>query len=550
MPENDKTLFNSLRKAAKNYPVVFLLSIVVTATSFVSIEILRRTLNLVTEHESDRIINYIFIFIGVTVFGFIISMITDYICVLNITKDTKQNQRDLLAMILKRENLSDLKYSPDELTMILTQTLTSYIFKSHAIIKSIINAIITIAIAIFYMQRIDRAMIMVCIFPILFIPIIYKFIGSKIQKNTFDKEKESSRFYAFIKSIITNINVVLVLKIISNIERKVSEYIKRYKRILYKESIYSSFENNLNYIVTLTGLCLVLSIGAIQIYNKNLTVPDLFAFLFAFEYILTPIVFLTGLNVSLSECKGLYERVNEIIKAGKREYTADKITEINKINSIEFMNLEGSVGETTIKYPDGVFCFNSGCGLVTINGRNGSGKTTLLRMLMRFENEVKGAIKVNDVNINDIDIGYWRSLISYAPQVTVFHKEKLRDDILYFNDAQEDEKRINYLMEKLNVDIELTSRESNADNNVLSDGEKQKINLMRAFYKQGQILILDEPFVSLDTNTKTLLEKLIEEEKTKRIIFLISHENKINSGGEKRYTLDGDIKTEKAAVYD
>ena len=227
MPKGfDKDLLIILKKAAKNYPLVFLLSVVVTAASFASIEILRQTLNMVAEHESSGIIKYVFIFIGVTVFGFIISMITDYMCVLNLTKDIKQNQRNLLAIILKRENLSDLKYAPDELTMIQTQTLTSYIFKSHAIIKSIINAIITIAIAIFYMQRINRSMILVCTFPILFIPIIYKFISKKIQKNTFDKEKESSRFYAFIKSIITNIGVVHVLKIISNIERKVSEYIK------------------------------------------------------------------------------------------------------------------------------------------------------------------------------------------------------------------------------------------------------------------------------------------------------------------------------------
>ena len=411
IPESDKKLFGSLKKAAKKYPLVFFLSIVLTMASFVSIEILRQALNMVTERESSRIINFVFIFIGVTLFGFMVSMLTDYMCVLNIIKDIKQNQRDLLAIILKRENLSDIKYSPDELTMIITQTLNKYVSKIHDIIRSIINAIITIVIAIIYMQKIDRSMILVCTFPILFIPIIYKFIGNKIQKNTFDKEKESSGLYAFIKSIITNMNVVHVLKIIINIERKISEYIKSYKRILYKESIYSSFESNLNYIVTLTGLCLVLSIGAFQIYNKNLTVPDLFAFLFAFEYFLTPIVFLTGLNVSLSECKGLYERVNEIMNVKKEEDIEGGITEINKINSIEFVNVEGKVGETNIIYHNENFYFNSGCGVLTISGRNGSGKTTLLRMFMGFENNDKGEIKVNNIDIKDFDVNYWRSLI-------------------------------------------------------------------------------------------------------------------------------------------
>ena len=62
LKKHDKDLLFSLKKAAKNYPPVFLLSVVVTAASFASIEILRKTLNMVAEHESGRIINYVFIF--------------------------------------------------------------------------------------------------------------------------------------------------------------------------------------------------------------------------------------------------------------------------------------------------------------------------------------------------------------------------------------------------------------------------------------------------------------------------------------------------------
>ena len=108
---------------------------------------------------------------------------------------------------------------------------------------------------------------------------------------------------------------------------------------------------------------------------------------------------------------------------------------------------------------------------------------------------------------------------------------------MYFENKKDAKKRIDYLMEKLNINTELISRESNADNNVLSAGEKQKINLLRAFYKQSRILILDEPFASLDRNTKTLLETLIEEEREKRIIILISHENEINVNSENQYII-------------
>ena len=68
--------------------------------------------------------------------------------------------------------------------------------------------------------------------------------------------------------------------------------------------------------------------------------------------------------------------------------------------------------------------------------------------------------------------------------------------------------------------------ENNIDNN-LSGGERQKIALMRALYKNPDVLILDEPTSALDTNSKELLINKINEAKIDKIVIMVTHETSI-----------------------
>ena len=80
---------------------------------------------------------------------------------------------------------------------------------------------------------------------------------------------------------------------------------------------------------------------------------------------------------------------------------------------------------------------------------------------------------------------------------------------------------------KLGMDIqEINVKENNIDNN-LSGGERQKIALMRALYKNPDVLILDEPTSALDTNSKELLINKINEAKIDKIVIMVTHETSI-----------------------
>ena len=413
-------------RASKIYLLIFFLMAAMLFSSFCSIEILRRLIELAISPNVNfhDVIKYIALYISVIIFNFAVSMVSEYFSSIAVKNDIIKSQIDSYEKILKRNNLSSLQYSADETTVMLTQTLSSMITKMHTLIRKVINSFIVIVLSLFYMQDINRTMILICFFPVILIPLLQKLLFRHIGKITKDRESISSKIYAFLKSVLENIFMANIINIFSKIEKKIASYTGTYKTVLYKENIYKGIEKNLNFIITLLGICLILAIGSFQIINGKTTIPDIFAFLFAFEYFVGPVVFLTGINVSISECKGLYERVSVINNNTSGEESTDKI-HVENIFSLQLEGLELRIGERIIKYPDCKFNFPANSGCIILKGENGSGKTSFLRMMMKFENDYVGKLLVNDSNLLDIDTSEWRNMLSYAPQVPIFHKDNI-----------------------------------------------------------------------------------------------------------------------------
>jgi ATP-binding cassette subfamily B protein/subfamily B ATP-binding cassette protein MsbA len=525
------------QRAKKAYIIIFLLMAVTFFLSICSIEILRRLVEFSISPKPDFqvITSYIVLYIFVAVFNFGFSVLLEYLSSITVKNDIRKSQANSYDKVLRRKNFSSLNYSAEETTVMLAQTLSSLLIKAHLIIRKTINSFITILFSVYYMQNINRAMILICFFPVIFIPAMQKFLFRHIGKIAEDKESISSKIYAFLKSVLDNIFVARTIDIYTNIEKKFADYTGTYKSVLYKENVYKSIEKNLNFFISLVGICLILAVGSFQLFNGKTTIPDIFAFMFAFEYFAGPIVFLTGLNIKISECKGLYERISVINNitgiddAGTGDTrtgdTPHDTVQVETISAIQLIGLELNLNERKIKYPDSEYTFSGNGGCIVVKGENGSGKTSFFRMLMKFENNYKGRILINGNDLQQINTSNWRNSISYAPQTPVFHKNTVLENIIYFSGKDTDNQEIYALAGKLDFKRELLGRDVNADNNVLSEGEKQKANLIRAFLRKSKILILDEPFVSLDAGSRALLTNLITEEMLKRIIIIVSHDD-------------------------
>jgi ABC-2 type transport system ATP-binding protein len=152
-------------------------------------------------------------------------------------------------------------------------------------------------------------------------------------------------------------------------------------------------------------------------------------------------------------------------------------------------------------------------------GPNGAGKSTTIKCIMNQINKTSGEIYINKV-LNDKNNVELKKIIGYLPdEVHLYNDLTVEQMLNYSNSFYEKDcsKKINYLVEKLNIDTRKKIEE-------LSLGNLKKIGIVLAMMHEPKILILDEATSGLDPLMKeTFYELLLEEKNKGTTIFFSSH---------------------------
>ena len=140
---------------------------------------------------------------------------------------------------------------------------------------------------------------------------------------------------------------------------------------------------------------------------------------------------------------------------------------------------------------------------IAIIGRSGIGKSSLIDMIVGLIMPSKGNVFVNKINLNKIDIKYWRSKISYVPQEHFLLKDSIKNNIIL--NEKFNKKRFRNILNILELNDLDTESPLSEKGSSLSIGQKQRVSIARALYSNREIIILDEP----TSNLNALLEKKI-----------------------------------------
>ncbi len=150
--------------------------------------------------------------------------------------------------------------------------------------------------------------------------------------------------------------------------------------------------------------------------------------------------------------------------------------------------------------------------LTAIVGPSGSGKTTLINLLLRFYHTADHAISVGDVALNALDHAVWRSHCGVVLQESYLFSNTLLQNIVLANSF--DQEKLDYALEMSNIDFlhDLPlglNTPIGRDGVPLSKGQKQRILIARAVYKNPSYVFFDEATSALDANNEdTILQKL------------------------------------------
>ena len=166
--------------------------------------------------------------------------------------------------------------------------------------------------------------------------------------------------------------------------------------------------------------------------------------------------------------------------------------------------------------------------VVALVGESGSGKSTLAGLLQRFFDPKGGEITIGNVELDKMKTEDLRSQIGYVTQDVFLFDETIENNI-QFGNLKRDPKDIPAAAQMANASVFIDNLEKGLKSGVgerggrLSGGEKQRLSIARAVFKDPPILILDEATSALDSASELEVQKGIETLLKGRTALVIAH---------------------------
>ncbi|WP_156933519.1 ATP-binding cassette domain-containing protein [[Mycoplasma] collis] len=272
--------------------------------------------------------------------------------------------------------------------------------------------------------------------------------------------------------------------------------------------------------ITILFNFLILLITLIFIINKIEKIGIIF--------VIPSLIFMTiqGIRIAtISYQKYLAHRkfLKNILHFKKRKICSNQSIDIEWI---QVKNLNYSIDKKDI-FKNINLTFEKGKKYAII-GSSGTGKSTLIKILTKQIQSEKFNIFFNDIKINDIDNCILNNSFGYLEHKNSFFNSSIYENITLWENIET--KKVLNSLEKTNIFLDETTLLK--ENNNLSSGEKQRINLARFFLNKKNILILDEAFSQVDRENLKIIWKKINENKDLLLINVTHHINEFEKYDE------------------
>lgn len=239
-----------------------------------------------------------------------------------------------------------------------------------------------------------------------------------------------------------------------------------------------------------------------------------------------PVIALSNLSSNLLQTLASGERVLSLLAEEPELKDVESAVDLKEVSHIDVENLNFAYGEEQI-LSDVSLSVKKG-EILGIHGRSGSGKSTLLKLLMRFYDPKSGSIKINGETLQNINTRSLRDNMAYITQQTYIFNETIEENILLarrdatLEEIMEAAKKASIHDFILSLPQGYQTKMTELGGN-LSDREKQRIGIARAFLHNAPIILLDEPTSNLDSLNEAMILKSLLDVKAEKLIILVSH---------------------------
>ncbi|XP_071946637.1 uncharacterized protein [Antedon mediterranea] len=281
-------------------------------------------------------------------------------------------------------------------------------------------------------------------------------------------------------------------------------------------------------IVAQGAITLVLWYGGKLVYNGDITVGVLTAFMLYTLNVAMAFAFLSSLYGDFMKAVGASVRVFELM---------DRVPDISNSGGNKLIEFDGSIRFENISFtypsrPDNpvlkgvTFSVNPGQ-MVALVGPSGGGKSTIVNLIERFYEPESGRIQFGGTDLKTLDPQWFRKEIGMVSQEPVLFACSIKENIAYGKDADDEE--IVEAAKQANAHDFIESFEDGYDTKVgergvrLSGGQKQRVAIARALIMNPSVLLLDEATSALDAESEFLVQEAIDRAMQNRTVLVIAH---------------------------
>ena len=257
-------------------------------------------------------------------------------------------------------------------------------------------------------------------------------------------------------------------------------------------------------------------VAATAVINGSLTLGMMLAIQYIIGQLNSPIEQLMNFIYSIQDVKISLERINEVHTKDNEEdahRTQENFPNEQpdiRLTNVDFKYDKHALGKTL----DSVIIHIPYGKVTAIVGASGSGKTTLVKLMLGYYPVDGGRITIGGIDINEYNLKWWRRQCGVVMQDGVMFSESIARNIAV-DDGEIDYERLEKAAEIANVHDFIMSLPLKYNTIIgrdgigLSQGQKQRILIARAVYKNPQFIFLDEATNSLDaTNERAIVENL------------------------------------------
>ena len=322
------------------------------------------------------------------------------------------------------------------------------------------------------------------------------------------------KFFDLLKPITASWNIV-ANRIANNREDLESE-----------KNVISSFSSGLGSLLTVV----IIGWGATLAVDGQITVGALIGANILAARALMPIIRFTQMQESIFKGESASIEISNFLRMNSDENSGREIKEFT--GSAIFSDLQFTYPSKKNPMFENLSFEASSGDIVSISGNNGSGKSTLIKVIINVLELNRGQILIDQIDLNQLSINWYRDQISYSPQEPTFIDGTLGDNIIGSNQLESSE--LTNTLRDVDLLNYINSHESGINMVLDNRGEdlplgiRRRISLARSIIGNGMIVVFDEPTEGLDKVGKDAVYKLLKKLKdSKKTIFIASNDENI-----------------------